>query len=125
MYETLEVLEDLEISFKPKCVFFLSSRGKNDHLECNLHVDFASFFVCYRCTIILGAMSAMCLGNKRPEKNLNDSFRATHYKAAIIRNSNFVGFFPNYHSHTKLQPFLDFRLAPEVPLIQRVHMDPK
>ena len=43
------------------------------------HVDFASFFVCYRCTIILGAMSAMCLGNKRPEKNLNDSFRATHY----------------------------------------------
>ena len=27
--------------------------------------------------------------------------------------------------HTKLQPFLDFRIAPEVPLEQRVYMDPK
>ena len=27
--------------------------------------------------------------------------------------------------HTKLQPFLDFRLFPGVPLAQGVHMDPK
>ena len=31
----------------------------------------------------------------------------------------------NYFIHTKLQPFLDFRLVPEAPLVPGLYMDPK